>query len=434
MANPVTSHTFDSVVIKPRYRKSEPTVLADLEVIDITDKVVGINYFETLLSPVLTATITIANPEARIRLFDDIVIRGGEDIEFTIKDSVSKNDDNAGLTKIKMTVDKPLEQTNANLEFIILKCTSAWRETLESQKKVKGIQQGNPSNIANEIYKTNFNKPIKYLDQAVGNISVNFGEEKKDDTLPSIMLTAFKSSTEKNAGFFFYETKFGHHYKSVDNIVTGEGPGPELPIYEYNSNGVNPGIEGDSSMNILYLQSESTSSISRQAARITGNVNYVVADPIRYDGFTQNNVQINDYEFKRSNTETLIDIDVSALQNPTVNGRSEFLGILNMNEFNPCNGYYENLFKTKLPAKLRYSAFFAQRVTMTVPVNTSLIAGAKVKLSILRKVFRQDCSYEDDLKEHDISGLYNVAAVCHAFDRSKAYSSVLLTRDEEKRN
>jgi hypothetical protein len=68
-------------------------------------------------------------------------------------------------------------------------------------------------------------------------------------------------------------------------------------------------------------------------------------------------------------------------------------------------------------------------ITMVVPANTSLIAGSAVKLNIKKVKEGVNCSTEDEIVDTDAAGLYIVAAVCHAFDQQKAYSSVFLVRD-----
>ena len=72
-------------------------------------------------------------------------------------------------------------------------------------------------------------------------------------------------------------------------------------------------------------------------------------------------------------------------------------------------------------------------ITMVVPANTSLIAGSTVKLNIKKVKEGVNCSTEDEIIDTDAAGLYIVAAVCHAFDRQKAYSSVFLVRDQKRK-
>lgn len=435
MANPVTGNKIERVVIRPKYQKDRSdSPVAGLPEIDLTPYVGELYYYETILSPNTTVNISIVNTTANFKIFEDVVIRGGEEVILTVNDVVSSeiNDDpNAGLQNLKMYVAQvDSRQANQNAEVFVLKLESAWKETMENINTVTGTVEGNPTQIANKIFSECFNRDIEYQDQATNKTTINFGSEKKDSTFPSIMRIASISENQKSAGFLFWQTKYGHHFKSVDNMINNTSNLPVGKVYEYDYNGINPGfLDTDlSSRTIINLSSRINNYTFKNHQRAAGGVVNFAIDPITYNWFSDPVDDIEQYDFSNFSSETITDLEPTKFNKE---GRFENLGMVYRNPADICD-LAENPFKTKAPAKARYTSLFGLMVNMTVPVNTSLIAGSVVRLNILRKNEGVECSTEDNIISDDLAGSYIVAAVCHAFDRKKSYSSVMLVRDLEK--
>jgi hypothetical protein len=446
MENPVTSSKIERVTIKPRYKSDkEKTENLDLAEIDLTPYVAELHYYETILSPNTTATITIINQNPKVKLLEDVVILGGEEVTFTVKDFVSINnkDKNAGLVKIKMYVEVPdNRQSTKSAEVFRLKLESSWKETLENVGKIKGTRTGSPSQIANEVFKANFNRNIDHLDSSTSVANINFGDEKKDDTFPAIMRLASEAAYNKSAGFFFYQTKFGHHFKSIDKLIAEAKGGTNSAIdrkpYEYQYNGINPGInEADiSSRTIVNITKRTNNWIAKNQMRADASrpVNPIATDPITYNWYgTGPTFYENNFETFDLGTVKVTD-GAEFSKNAWGATKLENYGLLNRFDTvtNICD-FSNNPFQTKAVAKARYTSLFGEMVNITVPCNTSIIAGSSVKLDIKKVNEGPECSFEDSIVRSDDAGLYIVAAVCHAFNRQRAYSSVFLVRDQKKK-
>jgi len=444
MENPVTSSKIEKVVIQPRYKSDkEKTESADLPPVDLTPYVAEFYYYETLLSPNTTATLTIINQNPNVKLLEDVVILGGEEVTFTLRDFVSLNnkDKNAGLVKMKMYVEVPdNRQSSKSAEVFRLKLESSWKETLENASKIKGVKSGSTSAIANEVFKANFNRDIEYLDKSSSTANVNFGDEKKDDTFPSIMRLAAESANKKSAGFFFYQTKFGHHFKSVDNLILEGKSGTNSAIdrkpYTYQYNGINPGIENAdlSSRTIINITKKTNNWIVKNQNRADASrpINPIVTDPITYNWYAGGpTVYENNFEtFDLGKVKVVDNGDLKKFAWGAT--KLENYGLYYRLPEDICEAA-NNPFQTKAPAKARYTSLFGEMINMTVPCNTSLIAGSSVKLDVRKRQEGPECSFEDSIIKSDDAGLYIVAAVCHAFDRQKAYSSVFLVRDQKRK-
>ena len=439
MENPVYSNKITKVVITPKRTADGAEVRGGLEPVRIDNIVGEILYYETLFSPTTTATIIIANPNAKQKLADTFQIQGGEKIEFELMDYVSKNNKDTGYgLKQTMYVDQVTAyNSNQFVEVFKLNCSSTWVDTLDNIQ-VTGTLTGTASNIANQIYKTNFNKDITYRDPSTEQISAVFGATKKDEPFPAIIELASKASTKNNAGFFFYQTKFGHHFKSLDGLIE-EGKAKKNQqtgaLYEYTYTGINPGIENPniSAVTILSLDQRFNNWTFKKAARFDQGIR-TSFDPITSQSFYQpisgGEAPENYYKYEGLDLKTVFENPEDfkkALEasNFKFSGKPEMI-FRNPDDFCLLS---ENPYKTKVPATARYTNFFARMITMVVPANTSLIAGSAVKLNIKKVKEGVNCSTEDEIIDTDAAGLYIVAAVCHAFDQQKAYSSVFLVRD-----
>ena len=444
MENPVTSSKIEKVVIQPRYKSDkEKTESTDLPPVDLTPYVAEFYYYETLLSPNTTATLTIINQNPNVKLLEDVVILGGEEVTFTLKDFVSLNnkDKNAGLVKLKMYVEVPdNRQSSKSAEVFRLKLESSWKETLENASKIKGVKSGSTSAIANEVFKANFNRDIEFLDKSSSTANVNFGDEKKDDTFPSIMRLAAESANKKSAGFFFYQTKFGHHFKSIDRLIqegkSGKNSAIERKPYEYQYNGINPGIDNLdlASRTVISITKKTNNWIIKNQNRSDGSrpVNPIVMDPITYDWAATGPVTFES-NFETFDNGSVKVADVADFGKQAWGAtKLENYGMFYRLPEDICQSA-NNPFDSKAVAKARYTSLFGEMISMSIPCNTSLIAGSSVKLDIKRKEEGTECSFEDGIIDSDDAGLYIVAAVCHAFDRKEAYSSVLLVRDQKRK-
>jgi len=438
--SPVSGNVLNSFKLTVRTVK-ENTVLAipPSGIVELKSYIGEIYYYESLLSPITTAKVLFVNTDKSIKLHEDLGLSdgGAEMVEISISDVVSDafGDSDPGLN-IKMYVDQVSNvQSTPFGEVFTMKLSSVWKESLESQKAIKGEVTANPLSIAQEIYQKNFNKKIEFVEVPTNTVTVNFGGEKKDDTLPSIMRLAAMSSSQKSAGFFFYQTKQGHHFKSADEMVRrGKSNGQNLLPYVFN--GVNEGLidNVNNARTIRTLSIRSNDWTVKNNARAAGPVANIAFDPITYNWYVDQKESQEEF-FDVLDTETVTIKDESNFtKNAWSTNKLEGLGIMYRNPKDLCN-FAEQPFQTKAKAKARYTSFFGRMIQMTVPVNTGIMAGETLKVNISRPIAGNECSTEDTIATSDDSGLYTVAGVCHSFSfgTRRAYSSVFLTRDQKKK-
>lgn len=446
MDNPVTSSKIEKVTLIPRYVNKDGVkteVTGDAQEVDLTLFIAEIYYYETLLSPNTTAVMSVLNQFKNVKLQENIYIVGGEKVIFTCRDFVSENnkDRESGLRKIEMSVEVQDNKSSSNTaEVFRLRLESSWKETSENANKLQGEQKGPITEIANAVFKANFNRDIEFQDKATNEASVTFGDEKKDDTFPAIMGLAAKSAYKESAGFFFYQTKFGHHFKSVDRLIEEATSGEMSAIgrepYVYQYSGVNPGIENAdvSSRTIINISKKTNNWFVKNQMRADASrpITPIVMDPLTYNWASPGPVT---YESKFS-TLNNGEVDVSDASNTLKAAwgatKLENFGMMYRLPDDICK-FQNDPLKAQAVSRARYTSLFGEMVTISIPCNTSLIAGSSVKLDIKKNQEGSECSFEDNLVNSGDAGLYIVAAVCHAFDRKEAYSSVLLVRDQKRK-
>ena len=75
-------------------------------------------------------------------------------------------------------------------------------------------------------------------------------------------------------------------------------------------------------------------------------------------------------------------------------------------------------------AMMRYNTIFTQVLNATIPMNTSLTAGAIVKLNFAKITLDQT-----KVRDNDQSGLYMIKELVHYYDSKGSFTKLKLIRD-----
>lgn len=480
---PTGAPSFDKVFLYLKYRKkasvaNEPFV----EKIDLLAmNVVGeIHYYETVFSPAMSVMMTIVNPNIRTKIFEDYDIRGGERVEFEIKDYLQSTDylgkDSPDIGfYFTGTVAQVDHYTSNNFaEVFRLRITTEWNFKLGSG--VTGVIEGSPSELAKKIlksaYETNkndfsfYNEALSsgslYADAASNTLKFNIGTEKKDNTMVLLMSLASRAQYKNNsAGFFFYRNRYGYFFRSIDAIIedgkrkplrTSSGAPvkdgsvyanfPVGRVFEYEYNGYNPGAINDvkgAIFTAISFQIQKSDVVLRQQYGLDPlNPDiYVSVDPLKYTGIESKPqfTTSKDIQYLDNIGFTLTSDPKAQSELQSFNTRQIMMGLTPLQkdaENNQVLFYGNNPHTSEAVAGLRYASILETSCTMVVPLNLELVAGTIVRVNINKLIPNQECNIEEEIVPSDYSGLYIIAAVCHAMDRKKGYSSLHLVRDSGK--
>ncbi len=412
--------------------------------VDIAAGTVMIDYYEDILSPTITVKLQVVNDGGTIEgedgklqtVYNGLPLRGGERVKLKIAGNTK---DNPGLDFASQedkylyvsSITNVLSKTES--EAFTLNLVS--REALTNETTRVGRKFPTSLKISESVKK--IIKDKKYLST---NKSILIDETQNkygfvgNMRKPFTILTwlASKSVPGKNkkssgtAGYFFYETRTGYKFRSIDSMIAGEpfgkiyrftevvqkGPGTDYKIISYNTN-QNQDLLGNLQRGAYCSQ------------RIFFNpYTFEYTDPAK--GL----FKLEDY---RKNTENLgKDIklprihpdDDRTLGDIPSRNVTAVLDVGTMEKDASTDSKNADPGKTQSQAMMRYNTLFTQLISMTIPSNTNLEAGNIIECSFPR-ITKGD-KKDDDPEQ---SGLYMIKELCHHYDPNGSYTSLKLISD-----
>ena len=412
--------------------------------IDIRKGVISIDYYEDIFSPTITATITVVNTGDSISKADDegnpdgprqsiyngLPLRGGERVSIKIAGNVATN---PGLDFSKKSADYLYVSSISNVlseskresfTLNLVSRESITNETTRVPKKYPTSSRIDESatDIIKSYLKTE--KTIE-VDEASNKYGFISNLRKPFTLLVWLASKAVpKISGDATAGFVFFQTKDGFHFKSIDKLITQQ---PKA-VYTY------VGVDKERTNKDFNIISYSTNRNQNliEKLRLGAFSSYrVFYNPLTRE-FTPQEKSVfksSDYIGKSKNlgkTLTLPKIsEGSELTLGDIPSRiiTQILDIGTM-EKDASIDQNSDPSKYQSQALMRYNVLLTQTMNMTVASNTNLRAGDIIECQF-PKVSKSDGNQFDD----DQSGLYMIKELCHHFDRDGSYTSMLLVRD-----
>ncbi len=399
-------------------------------VVDTRGKVIGFDYYESVYSPMLTASMTeldvgssVANTKGiRGTIKDALPIEGNEDIFFNI--STAYGDLNFTKTPMK-TLGSPLNIDANTKQVANITMVSKYAFDNANKSLSKVYQEALISDVVEKILdelkipkdKRDIEK-TSTLDKVVGN------HEPPLD----VILGLCKKSTPANGkdpGYFFFETQSGFKFKSIDGLI-------------------NEGI--DSFNDDAYAESHTYNYFTSPQANLDNSKNdFKVLFPpvVKQDQNQLNALRQGKYNVRVCTINTLTqeynENIINLLSNTNLGGKQK--NPVNSKDF--CKSYTYvvnpganekgvsekviNSPSTYEPmANMRYGLLHTQLVDIQVPCNVQLQAGDVIKLYI--ENITQDNKLDQIYNEHR-SGYYLILHLCHHFDTSNSFTSLTLARD-----
>jgi hypothetical protein len=484
LVSPTSAPAFEQILLKPRYRKDKSQIpYSETNWVDLlAANVVGeIHYYETVFSPTITANITIVNPNIKSKIFEDFSLNGGELIIFKLKDIHTAEEKTKGIKFFGVVSQVTDYAANNFAEVFRLRVTTEWE--FPKGSGVEGNITGKTTDLAQQIlggaYSLNQNDilireslvnsssnqiPFFYDESSEVINEFNIAREKKDNTmailmkLASLSKTAPKGGREGTPGFFFYRNARGYFLRSIDGIIEDGRLGiqpknlpegkdssdinfPAGELYTYRYEGYNPGIEGkedfmESAFVAMFFKIQSNDYQVKHQLRLTGSFLSQDINTLKYnmyesvsneDSFEQYATSLSSNVYSYTNYEDAANVNY-------YNKNIENLGLTYSFTDTAGIGSTESIKFSVDSHSLkernrRYAKIMAVSVTMVVPLNLNLLAGTMINVEVPKTVLEKECTFENDAKPSDYQGLYIIAAVCHAMDVKKGYTSLHLVRD-----
>ena len=413
--------------------------------VDIVRGVVSFEYHENVLSPMLTAKAIISNTGSTIvdedgdmtSIYNGLPLNGGEKVNIKIPSTgagpdlefTEKNGNPLFVSSCSnIIVDAEREQFIINLisrEAITNETQRVGKKFLSSQKISDSVK-----NIIKESLLSEKDVDVDETQNPYG----FYGNMKK----PFYLLTwlASKSVPAKvggkraTAGYFFFETKEGYHFRSVDSLVDSE---PYEVEYTY-SPGIIDNQDPNKDFKVLDFFATRNQKLIENLQRGAYCTHRMYFNPVdaTFTSQEQGTFRTSDYAEKMSNLGEDFEIFL-----PPVDKSGKSLGnvpsrlMTGVLDFGITEKKDENSRKNNADpmeyhsqAMMRYNTIFTQTFDAMIPLNTSLIAGSLIKI-----IFAKITIDQEKVTDDEQSGLYMIKELVHFYASEGSFTKLKLLRD-----
>lgn len=391
-------------------------------------KTVTFNYYESLLSPCITANLIFVdtgasiignkkydNQERLTNIYNGLPITGNEKLFVKIQSKLGSLDFQKNPLYVNDSAS-PGEESNRKIVVLGLVSNAA---ILDKESTLFQNYGGRISDTVKRIVSTElkinsdkfFATPTKNSYNFVGNSKSPF---------ETLCLLASKSVPEQgNPGYFFYETSRGFNYKAIDDLIKQE---PKATYFR--TDVLRSGVETDendfkiSSFNII--KNQNVMSALESGVYVSRNVFF---DP-RYFKYKEIICKLPEKELPLEASLGKKEVEIPTNKSFT---RTHY-HILDVGTLDPTVAGNTNNSPLYWQAKstMRYNLLFTQVINMTVPCNPQLCAGDIIKCNF--ETVSQD-KKEMGSNDSTQSGNYLILNLCHHFDATRSFTSMTLVRD-----
>ncbi len=405
--------------------------------VDISKLVQTLSYFEDLFSPMITVHMIIVSTgiNSGKSIYQSLPIVGGERVKVSIP---ANSDSNIDIELDDLYVQSVSDYISGP-EREVFNLNLVTREAISNETSRVGKRYAKSAKISDHVKKI-----IKDVLESDKKVNVDdtmnpygfIGNMKKPFTV--ITWLASKSvpvGGEKKpggtAGYFFYETKDGYNFRSIDSLASSE---PFSQKYYYRP-GTQETTDSDKNFNILEYTTNRNNNLISNLERGSYCTHRMFFDPLNFTFTTQDQgiFKKETYAEKTEYTGKTLDLPM-----PPVDGKGKSLGDLpsrlitgvldigttELNESETSTEPNADPMMIQSQAMMRYNVMFSSKVEMTIPLNTNLTAGSLINC-VFPEISRDETKKADD----ELAGLYMIKELVHFFNADASYTKVKLVKD-----
>ena len=412
---------------------------------DLKSGLIELKYYESILSNHVTSTMvlgdtgnTIGEGKNRKDLLNGLPVRGGEPVRIRVLDK----DDNElkfvgkdGAFYVNRIKNIITDTRKTLMQFDL--CTKEFigNEQVRVQKRYSGKISETVKKILKDVLKTKKPQDI----EEVAN-SYNFiGNLKK----PLYTLTWLASKSipadgdyGKSAGFFFFETKDGYQFKSIDSLIgptRGGGSADSKDSKKYEFTNLPDKREGFGK--ILKYNVNQNINLHEKLTIGAYNSRFVFFNPYTFD-VKHKDISMKDNQSggKVKTAGTELDFVAPEFTQSITRGFSAVLDVGTLPTGKDGKEQIDNWRKKKdetndrvtdrmIQAITRYNQIYSISVDIMIEGDFSLKAGDTIYCEF------PNVSAQTKEQSKETSGLYLIASLCHKVTPSQTYTSLNLIRD-----
>ena len=439
--------------------------------VDIKGKVVGFNYYESLYSPMVTASFVELDTGGTVGDIEDdfagtfkdgLKVEGFEKVKVQVRTSYSSVEwdlDNRQfvITGSPYNVDTSTKQS-AYFPMVSVNAITA------ASKPVPKNHKGKISTIVGKILRrAGLPYLKKNIEETENSIKIDCKNENPIDTI--LKLCPKAKPVAGDPGYFFFENHEGFNFKSIhglirdgvakfqdagsENFLGGEGYKLEdnFRIVEYKEQGYYQGLRHtyvyktglkanlDNSMNDFNVLTPPTVRRDQDIMNALKNGQYnvrICTQNIATGEVKEEIVNLFENVSATLGTDTEANLDNSQIvENNTQEGNycKTYTYIINPGDVDGGDSTETSTDAHLVHPKavMRYQLLHAQLVNILVPHNAELTVGEVIRLNI--ENITQDDKIIKEFNQHR-SGYYLILHLCHSFSTSNSFTSLTLVRDE----
>ena len=410
--------------------------------VDIRAGIIGISYYEDILSPTITAKVHVVNASGAIKPFDDagtysqsiyngLPLRGGEKLELKISgNSVSNPGLDFSLKAEDSLYVSSISDVMSETKREVFTLNLVSKEALMNEtNRVKLRYTGNIRDSVNTIL-TNVLKTDKFnfsnFDEVKNSYDFIGNNKKPFWVITWLASKCISTIANESAGFVFFQTKDGFRFKSLDKLVKKK---PKATYYY-------------SEVSLAYDNEERKINNDRKILTYSVDRNQNLIEKLRMGAYSSERYYFNPLTFESVKIgydenlykETVKHLGSPELDLPVIEGLEKPLGqspsrvisaVLDVGAKDAASEDVNNDQANYQSQKLmRYNTLFIQTLSITVSSNTNLRAGDVIECMFPRISDSKAVEFDTET-----SGLYMIKELCHYFDTKGSYTSMKLVRD-----
>ena len=414
--------------------------------IDLRGGIVSFSYFENVFSPMITAQVLITTTGNVIAdedgdttsIYNGLPLRGGEKVSFKIPANSENNvdleftEENGNELYVASITNVLIE---AEKEIFTLNLVSREAITNETSRVGKKFPSSEPiSDSVKEIIEKYLLSEKKVDVDETQNPYGFLGNLKKPFTiitwLAAKSVPGTVSGGSATAGYFFFETKEGYHFRSIDSLITQD---PYEIEYTYSPKVVD-NQAADKDFKILSYSTTYNQNLIQNLERGAYCTYRMYYNPLsgRFTTPQQGLFKVSDYAEKMENLGKDFEIFL-----PPVDKKNESLGDVPSRYVTGVLDYgtlerkgsrarakNADPMEYHSQAMMRYNTIFTMQLEATIPLNTNLCSGSVIKCKFA-KITTDKTKVIDD----EQSGLYMIKELVHYYETRGSFTKLKLIRD-----
>ena len=437
MAIPTQGSLFEKIEIYPLGEEGNLKKAVDLRL-----GCMFFQYFEDLMSPVITAVMGVTSSGTGV--YNTLPIRGGEEVKlhFTTPIELSK-EESPGIFELTMYVNSVSDYVNEKQkEVFTLHLVSKEGITNLNKRIIKKYKQKRIDEVIKDfldIIECEYEEDD--IEQTLTKINFIGNMRKPFSLVPSLCSRAVPlGSNSGSAGFFLWQTRTGIKFKSIESIIKTKEIAHEY-VYDRKNEGMDDPVKSFSKILVYSIANNNNVMASQQTGEYS--TYHIYFNPHTFE-FTEPSVSVfkpvieKEDGSKDIKQETLGSEEsvksplVKPEQIPSPEMAHRIVsGVYSVGCLEEIADVQVSAASTEInqeslddvgQAISRYSSLFTQVVTMTVGINVQLHAG-----DIIKCTFPQ-VDREDEV-DHEQGGLYIIKELSHFMSGNKSYSALKVIRD-----